>query len=152
MTATTQGNGVEYYIDVDGAADRGRAIKPMIVSRMGYVMRQSLTADVVDDMDTEDLILQVAYHAEDDRDFLLPDTPIKEAIFRVLLANQNRPMTPGQVSKIIEDKWSLSPYPRDTSPQVIERLLASGGDSYCFAATPAPVSEDDSDDSDGQEE
>ena len=140
MADTSEREAVEYYIDVDSAGDHGRAIKPMIVSRMGYVMRQSLTADVVDDMETEDLIQQVAYHAAEDRDFLLPDTPLKESVFRVLLANENKPMTAEQVSKILEDKWSLSPYPRDTSPRVIERILV-GGDTYCFVAVPPPPQE-----------
>ena len=138
MAETSEGQATEYYIDVDSAGDHGRAIKPMIVSRMGYITRQSLTAEVVEDMEAEDLIQQVAYNAAEDRDFLLPDTPLKESVFRVLLANENKPMTAEQVSKILEDKWSLSPYPRDTSPGVIERLLASGGDTYCFVAIPPP--------------
>ena len=142
MPDANEEKAVGYYIDVDGAGDHGRVIKPMIVSRMGYVMRQSLTADVVEDMDAADLIQQVAYHAAEDRDFLLPDTPLKESIFRVLLANENRPMTAEQVSKILEDKWSLSPYPRDTSPRVIERLLAGGGDTYCFVAAPPSPEEE----------
>ena len=139
MAETSEGQATEYYIDVDSAGGHGRAIKPMIVSRMGYITRQSLTADVVEDMEADDLIQQVAYNAAEDRDFLLPDTPLKESVFRVLLANENKPMTAEQVSKILEDKWSLSPYPRDTSPEVIERLLASGGDTYCFVAIPPPA-------------
>ena len=142
MADTGEEKAVEYYIDVDSAGDHGRAIKPMIVSRMGYVMRQSLTAEVIEDMEADDLIQQVAYHAAEDRDFLLPDTPLKESVFRVLLANENKPMTAEQVSKILEDKWSLSPYPRDTSPRVIERLLAGGGDTYCFIAVPPPPEEE----------
>lgn len=142
MAETNEQQAIEYYIDVNSAGDHGRAIKPMIVSRMGYVMRQSLTADVIEDMEAEDLIQQVAYNAADDRDFLLPDTPLKESIFRVLLANENKPMTAEQVSKILEDKWSLSPYPRDTSPRVVERLLAGGGDTYSFVAVPPPPGEE----------
>ncbi len=142
MAETNEQQAIEYYIDVNSAGDHGRAIKPMIVSRMGYVMRQSLTADVIEDMEAEDLIQQVAYNAADDRDFLLPDTPLKESIFRVLLANENKPMTAEQVSKILEDKWSLSPYPRDTSPRVVERLLAGGGDTYSFVAVAPPPEEE----------
>ena len=142
MPETNEQQAVEYYIDVNSAGDHGRAIKPMIVSRMGYVMRQSLTADVIEDMDAEDLIQQVAYNAADDRDFLLPDTPLKESIFRVLLANENKPMTAEEVSKILEDKWSLSPYPRDTSPRVVERLLSGGGDTYSFVAVPPSPEEE----------
>ncbi len=142
MAETSEEIAVEYYIDVDSAGAHGRAIKPMIVSRMGYIMRQTLTAEVVEDMEAQDLIQQVAYHAADDRDFLLPDTPLKESVFRVLLANENKPMTAEQVSKILEDKWSLSPYPRDTTPKVIERLLSSGGDTYSFVAVPPPPEEE----------
>ncbi len=142
MAETNEQQTTEYYIDVDSAGDHGRAIKPMIVSRMGYVMRQSLTADVIEDMEAEDLIQQVADNAADDRDFLLPDTPLKESIFRVLLANENKPMTAEEVSKILEDKWSLSPYPRDTSPRVVERLLSGSGDTYSFVAVPPPQEEE----------
>ena len=148
MADTSEEKAIEYYIDVDSAGDHGRAIKPMIVSRMGYVMRQSLTADVIEDMEAEDLIQQVAYNAADDRDFLLPDTPLKESVFRVLLANENKPMTAEQVSKILEDKWSLSPYPRDMSPRVIERILSGGGDTYCFASIPLPPEEESEEEAD----
>ena len=159
MADTSEEKAIEYYIDVDSAGDHGRAIKPMIVSRMGYVMRQSLTADVIEDMEAEDLVQQVAYNAADDRDFLLPDTPLKESVFRVLLANENKPMTAEQVSKILEDKWSLSPYPRDTSPRVIERILSGGGDTYCFVAVSLPPEEEsepeseavDADEDEGEE-
>lgn len=143
MPESNEKKAVRYCIDVEGAGDQGRDIKPMIVSRMGYVTRQSLTPDVVAEMEAEDLIQQVAYQAGDDRDFLLPDTPLKESIFRVLLANENRPMTVEQVSEALNDKWQLSPYPRDTSPRVIERLMASSGGMYCIVAVPPEQEEDD---------
>ena len=127
---------VHYHIDTQGEEDtRRRAIKHMIVSRMGYTNQQSFTADVIEDMEAEDMIQHVAYQAADTADFLLPDTPLKEAIFRVLLANENKPMTPEQISKTLEDKWPITPYPRDLSPAVIERLLENSGDTYCIAQT-----------------
>lgn len=127
---------VHYHIDTQGEEDtRRRAIKHMIVSRMGYTNQQSFTADVIEDMEAEDMIQHVAYQEADTADFLLPDTPLKEAIFRVLLANENKPMTPEQISKTLEDKWPITPYPRDLSPAVIERLLENSGDTYCIAQT-----------------
>ena len=112
---------------------------------MGYALRQSLTADVIEERDVEDLIQQVAYQAADNQDFLLPDTPLKEALFRVILANENKPMTAEEVSKVLEGKWSLSPYPRDISPQVIDRLLANSGEMYCIAAIPPEPEEEEKD-------
>lgn len=127
---------VHYHIDTRDEEDtRRRAIKHMIVSRMGYTNQQSFTADVIEDMEPEDMIQHVAYRAADAEDFLLPDTPLKEAIFRVLLANDNKPMTAEQISKTLEDKWPITPYPRDLSPAVIERLLENSGDTYCIAQT-----------------
>lgn len=134
-----------YYVEVKEARDHGKAIKPMIVSRMGYVLQQSLTADVIDEMEAEDLIQQVAYQVADNQDFLLPDTPLKEALFRVILANDNRPMTAEEVSHVLEGKWSLSPYPRDISPLVIDRLLANS-DTYCIAAIPPEPKEEEVED------
>ncbi len=133
----------QYYIDVEGAGDQGKAIKPMIISRMGYVLQQSLTADAIEEMEVEDLIQQVAYQVADNQDFLLPDTPLKEALFRVLLANDNKPMTAEEVSNVLEGKWSLSPYPRDISPPVIERLLANSNHSHGIAAIPPEPEEQD---------
>lgn len=127
---------VHYHIDIRDEKDTGRrAIKHMIVSRMGYTNQQSFTADVIEDMEAEDMIQHVAHQAADADDFLLPDTPLKEAIFRVLLANENKPMTAEQISKTLEDKWPITPYPRDLSPAVIERLLENSGDTYCIART-----------------
>lgn len=127
---------VYYHVDIRGSEEDGqRALKHMIVSRMGYANQQSFTADVIEDMEAEDLIQHVAVQAADAADFLLPDTPLKEAVFRVLLSNENKPMTSEQVSKVLEDKWSISPYPRDVSPPVIARLLENSGDTYCIART-----------------
>ena len=127
---------VYYHIDIRGSEEDGqRAVKHMIVSRMGYTNRQSFTADVIEDMEAEDLIQHVATQAADAADFILPDTPLKEAVFRVLLSNENKPMTSDQVSKVLEDKWQFSPNPRDVSPAVITRLLENSGDTYGIART-----------------
>ena len=141
---------VYYHIDIRRSEEDGqRAVKHMIVSRMGYANRQSFTADVIEDMEAEDLILHVASQAADSADFLLPDTPLKEAVFRVLLSNGNKPMTSEQVSKALEDKWQFSPNPRDASPAVVTRLLENSGDTYCIAQTQleeeAPQDPDDPD-------
>ncbi len=127
---------VYYHIDIRGSEEDGqRAVKHMIVSRMGYTNRQSFTAAVIEDMEAEDLIQQVAIQEADAADFILPDTTLKEAVFRVLLSNENKPMTSDQVSKVLEDKWQFSPNPRDVSPAVITRLLENSGDTYGIART-----------------
>ena len=50
-----------YQIDTDGAFDKGRDIKSIIVSRMGYLLRQQLSADELETMAPEDLVMQIVY-------------------------------------------------------------------------------------------
>ena len=123
-----------YQIDTDGAFDKGRDIKSILVSRMGYLLQQQLSAEELESMAPEDLVMQIVYQVAETEDYLLPDTPLKEAIFRVLLANDNKPMGPQSISSVLEEKWQLSPYPRDISASTIAKLL-DHSDPYCIVRT-----------------
>ena len=75
-------------------------------------------------------------------DFLLPDTPLKEAIFRVILAHGNEPMTAEDISEILTERWAMTAYPRDVTPQVIQRLLENS-ETYCIIKVPEPEDEEE---------
>ena len=87
-----------YQIDTDGAFDKGRDIKSIIVSRMGYLLQQQLSVEELESVAPEDLVMQIVSQVAETEDYLLPDTPLKEAIFRVLLANANKPKGPQSIS------------------------------------------------------
>ena len=123
-----------YQIDTDGAFDKGRDIKSIIVSRMGYLLRKQLSADELETMAPEDLVMQIVYQVAETEEYLLPDTPLKEAIFRVLLANDNKPMGAQSISAVLEEKWQHSRYPRDISASTLTRLL-DHSDPYCIIRT-----------------
>ena len=78
----------------------------------------------------QDFIDQILAHCSQAPDFLLPDTPLKEAIFRTLLAHGNEPMDAEQLSVFISQKWAMTQFPRNTSPEVIQLLLDTS-DFYC---------------------
>ena len=101
---------------------------------MGYLLQQQLSAEELESMAPEDLVMQIVYQVAETEDYLLPDTPLKEAIFRVLLANDNKPMGPQSISSVLEEKWQLSPYPRDISASTITKLL-DHSDPYCIVRT-----------------
>ena len=82
--------------------------------------------------DPEDFFDQILAHCSQAPDFLLPDTPLKETIFRVLLVHGNEPMDAAQISEFIGQKWAMTQFPRNTSPEVIQLLLDSS-DFYCIA-------------------
>ncbi len=138
------GSSTRYHIDLAGADERGRALKYMIAARGGYIFQQSMAESVIDEMDPQDLIQQIVDQVANTSDYLLPDTPLKEAVFRVIIANSNEPMTAEEVSKMLKEKWSLSPYPREVSSEVIEKILPTC-QSYCIVAVGSEIGADDSD-------
>ena len=86
-------------------------------------------------LDPQDFIDQISAHCSQQQDFLLPDTPMKEAVFRVLLAGGNDPMNAQAIGMALAEKWAMTPFPRDTSPRVIQRLLDNSA-YYCIALAP----------------
>ena len=59
------------------------------------------------------------------RNYITPETPVIEAIYRVFLANGNQPATLERVREQLGDWISLRDRPHAYAPEVIERLLAS---------------------------
>ncbi len=145
--ADENGKARQYEIDLQGA-DGSRSMSALIAARRCYQCQQSLTEDMVLSSEPEEHIEQIVLQCSQTPDYLLPDTPIKEAIFRFILAGSNEPRTAAEISEELTERWSLSVYPRDVSPRVIERLL-DHGESYSIVALPEPEEEAEED---GEEE
>ena len=56
-------------------------------------------------------------------DFLLPGTPITEAVFRLLLANGNRPMTMQEIQSGLTAAWASVIYLKNLSDDVLRRMI-----------------------------
>jgi hypothetical protein len=56
-------------------------------------------------------------------DFLLPGTPISEAVFRLLLANNNKPMSLQQIQTGLTSAWASVIYLKNLSDDVVRRML-----------------------------
>ncbi len=125
----------KYFIDPAKAESSGRSLPVLVASRQCYMCQQGLGDEVAIASDPQDFIDQILGHCSQAPDFLLPDTPLKETIFRALLAHGNEPMDPEQISAFIGQKWAMTQFPRDTSPRVIQLLLDSS-DFYCIGPVP----------------
>ena len=119
-------------MDADAAAAAGRSLPVLLFRRQCYMCQQGYEESQAVALDSQDLMLQIAAHCAIQQDFLLPDTPLKEAIFRALLENSNEPMSAEDISATLTEKWAMTPFPRDTSPEVIQRLLDNIS-YYCVA-------------------
>ncbi len=118
-----------YHVDLDSAEEQGRSAAAMVAARRTYQVRQGDTEETMEAFNTQDYLDQLVKQCADDPEYLLPDTPLKEAAFRVLLAGGNKPMTAEEISEDLTKRWAMSPYPRDTSPAVVTKMLAHS-DSY----------------------
>ena len=64
------------------------------------------------------------------KSFLEPKTPVKEALFRLFVYNNNKPLTVKQISKQLSELWEMSQFPRDISEEKLTDLLKNVSDYY----------------------
>lgn len=57
------------------------------------------------------------------RNYITPDTPVIEAVFRVFLANGNQPVTVERLREQLSDWISLRDRPHGYAPELLERLI-----------------------------
>ncbi len=129
-----------FVISEEHAAQIGAALPLMIANRLGYMDRQTLEEEPTADSDIRPYIDLIVSSSSHDADYLLPDTPLKEALFRIILANGNRPMSADRISQILTERWAMSAYPRNLSPHVINRLLENSA-NYCIVPLPEQADE-----------
>ena len=133
-------NEARYYIDVEGAASEGRNIAAIIAQRRCYACQQEDSEEPEQVSNAGGYIKRIAQQCSGTDDYLLPDTPLKEGMFRVILAGGNEPITAEQVSEALSERWAMSPYPRDLSPGAIGRVL-DHSESYSIKMVPLPETE-----------
>ena len=126
-----------FVISEEQAARIGAALPLMIADRLGYMDRQALEVEPTPDSDIRPYIDLIVASSSQDADYLLPDTPLKEALFRLILANGNQPMTADQISETLTQRWAMSAYPRNLSPHVINRILENSA-NYCIIPIAEP--------------
>ena len=131
-----------YYIELEGADQRNRSVSGLIAERRCRECRQADTRESLADAEAQDHIKRIVEQCAHTSDYLLPDTPMKEALFRVILQGGNEPTSAIEISEILSERWGMTAYPRDVSPAVIERILQHG-QTYSIAAIPRPVTEEE---------
>ncbi len=129
----------KYLIDFEAEATARRSLPALIASRRCYLDQQA-DEDAPADADPQQFVDRIVEHCSAERDYLLPDTPLKEAIFRALLANGNEPMDAEEISAVLTEKWVMTPFPRNTAAEVISRLADSSA-SYFIDRVPEPEPE-----------
>ena len=122
----------KYAISEAAAEELGRSLPLLAYSRQSWMRKQDTAIEDAITADWRDFAEGIADHCSQQPDYLPPDTPMQEAIFRYLLARVDKPATAQEISEELSAKWSATQFQRDTSPRVIRRLLDSARDYYCI--------------------
>ncbi len=70
-----------------------------------------------------DLMKRITSNCKKEADYLMPGTPITEAVFRLLLANNNRPMKLSRILSDLSAAWASVIYLKNLSDTVLQRML-----------------------------
>ena len=60
-------------------------------------------------------------------DYLKPDMPLMEAIFRILLGGPAKGVSHAKLFKILSNKWANQKVPKNLSDELVYRIAASSG-------------------------
>ena len=112
---------IKYAIDLND--DSHRSVALIIADRRDYAVKQSGNMQEVLSSNLKELVKTISVQAIDSQEYLLPDMPLKEAVFRAVLANKNKPISPVAISQKLKNSWPVNTYPIDISPKVIQSLL-----------------------------
>jgi hypothetical protein len=101
-----------FHIDYDWWHRQGRDLRVYMISQLPETQRvyfaEHTEAEETDWVDPEtgevrrvDALQQAIRRASEDAQFITPQTPLVEAVFRVFLANGNKPLSPVELSERI---------------------------------------------------
>jgi hypothetical protein len=131
-----------YALDETWLTERGRTLSALILDRMCREAREQVgqvreeRAPVADasgqvvfavrrteaGQDAAGLMALLAEHCAGHPEFRLARLPVMEVVFRILLANQNRPMSAEEIAQEVED-WVRPGDGRVLNAGVLEKLM-----------------------------
>ncbi len=126
-----------YQLDVENIHGSRASLSALVAARKCYTHRPEGNEHSALDTSPEEHIREVQRCCADAPDYLLPDTPIKDAVFRVFVARGNEPLTAREISDDLSRRWEAGAYPRDLSVRVVEKILDDAA-NYFIHEMPEP--------------
>ena len=122
----------KYQIDTKAFESSGRSFAFAVYSRLSPAGKS-----VVDDGETpggfgpaSEYMKVMANICSKEPDFLLPGTPITEAVFKLLLANTNKAMTLDEIQSGLTTAWASVIYLKNLSDEILHRMLNRENDYF----------------------
>jgi len=124
-----------YFIDMNWYQDNDRSFTMLTASRLC----PSSQKKKIPKSETA-LLKTIADCCSKQEDYITPNMPLLEMVFRLFLANSNQPMNLGRIQEELQQRLSASAEPRDVSIPKLKRILDN--DRY-YGLRPIPLDEDD---------
>ena len=124
---------IKFAIDVRAFQANGRSFPFMVYARMSDRGKAQVNADGHEApglTGAPSLYMKImASTCSKEPGFLMPGTPISEAIFKLLLINGNKPLTINQIQERLAAEWVSVIYLKNLSDDAIRDML-SGPNEY----------------------
>ena len=114
-----------YVVDFKALEESGHSATFLVSSRLCWQCQQMFDERQGEEIDVKEYMKRIADDCSHQADYLLPGTPLTEAVFRLLLAANNRPMTIQEIQDQLSAAWANVIYMKDLSEQLLTRLLDS---------------------------
>ena len=104
-----EGPPARYEIDVKEAAIRGRSLPMLVASKRCYACQSADEEEPSKAPDMKRYVKRIVQHCAEPEEYLVEYTPLREALFRVILARGNKPTTSEELGQILKDRWAMTP-------------------------------------------
>ncbi len=128
IASETPASDRKYAIDFKAIEAEGRSAAFLVASRCCWQCQQVIGEQPELSSDLKYLMSQIKSDCSQRADYLLPGTPLTEAIFRLLVATGNKPLTVQQISEQLSAAWASVIYMKDLSEELLIRLLEAEND------------------------
>ncbi|MEE9199120.1 MAG: hypothetical protein V3U26_04925 [Dehalococcoidia bacterium] len=128
MTETETQDYPKYFIDPEWYRQGGMSLSTLLDSRiqlLGEASQKRKAKKKKKGRVTEEeaLLASLGDRRPEGTDFIPPDLPILEAVFRVFLMEGNQPLTPEEIKDRLMDWWREAGAYKDVEPYILKRLL-----------------------------
>ena len=134
-------SGPRFYVELQSYDESGRSFRAMAHSRMCESCKEKIGSETQERVPTIDprtgrvvFELRAVPFAQNPmsvirsccskkRDFITPETPLAEAVFRVFLASGNQPMDLERIREELGNYVAMSERPHNYAPELVERVI-----------------------------
>ena len=124
----------KYSIDIKGFEAAGKSFPYAVYTRMserGMAQLGGSADQMPESFGTPSEMMKIVGSiCAKEPDYMLPGTPISEAVFRLLIANGNRPMTLLDIQTGLASAWASVIYLKNLSDEVVQRMLDSANEYF----------------------